>query len=116
MGSMTLEIEGWRKETESAKPEPLEHIQFTVDGDCHTALEEAEEELQRTGAAEKFIDVDPDSVELKITPDCGPVTQCQLRVYLKRSDERGHFHFVARGADDNSLIYSNAVLIESLLE
>jgi hypothetical protein len=37
-----------------------------------------------------------------------------MRVYL--SAERGQFHLVGHRASDGSLIYTNAVLIDQLLE
>jgi len=50
-----------------------------------------------------------------ITPEeCGPLSDCQLRVYLSAGDQRGQFHLVGHRASDGSLIYTNAVMIDQL--
>ncbi|MNF17463.1 hypothetical protein D3C80_2209880 [compost metagenome] len=50
-----------------------------------------------------------------VTPDeCGPLSDCQLRVYLSRDDQRGHFHLVGHRQSDGSLIFTNAVMIDQL--
>jgi len=50
-----------------------------------------------------------------VTPqECGPLSDCRLRVYLSAGDERGQFHLVGHRASDGSLIYTNAVMIDQL--
>jgi len=51
---------------------------------------------------------------LKLPEGYGPLSDCQMRVYIH--NERGQFHLVGHRASDGSLIYSNAVLIDQLID
>jgi len=109
-----LTVEGWCKVPGAENPIPLEEIRFYISPTCHLALEVAEEELLKTQAPEKFVDVDMDSLELEIPPEVGPLSDCRLRVYLGPLDSRGQFHIVAHRTSDNGLIYTNSVMVDQL--
>ena len=109
----TMTLDGWLKQDNLAKPTHIDSIHFHVSDECHLQLEGAEEELQRNHQAETFIDVDIDSMELRTSTECGPLADCQFRVYLN-ADNRGHFHLVGHRSSDNSLVYSNAVMVDQL--
>ena len=109
-----LTIEGWCKVNGQQKSTPMGEIHFYVDGDLHKGLEDAEERLQKTHEREAMVDVDMDTLELKLPEGYGPLSDCQMRVYIH--NERGQFHLVGHRASDGSLIYSNAVLIDQLLD
>ncbi|MBU6959580.1 hypothetical protein KRR23_17805 [Pseudomonas sp. CVAP len=109
-----LTIEGWCKISGNQKSIPVGEIHFDVDGPLHLRLEEAEEHLQQTHEPEAMVDVNMSSMDLIIPEGYGPLSDCQMRVYLQHS--RGQFHLVGHRASDGSLIYTNAVLIDQLLE
>ncbi|WP_454834146.1 MULTISPECIES: hypothetical protein [Pseudomonas] len=109
----TLTIEGWCKPSPDQKSIPIGEIHFYVDGPLHLRLEQAEERLQKSHEREAMVDVDMNSMELILPEGYGPLSDCQMRVYLH--DERGQFHLVGHRASDGSLIYTNAVLIDQLL-
>ncbi|MCY1275806.1 hypothetical protein D3C76_872640 [compost metagenome] len=110
----TLTIKGWCKASDAAKAIPMGNVHFRINDDAHLRLEQAEEELQETQGREKMLDIDMTTMEL-VTPDeCGPLSDCQLRVYLSRDDQRGHFHLVGHRQSDGSLIFTNAVMIDQL--
>ncbi|MFZ5959192.1 hypothetical protein ACA097_00605 [Pseudomonas sp. QL9] len=109
----TLTIEGWWKPSPDAMSTPIEDIHFYISGADHRRLEEAEEKLQRTHEKECWVDVDMSTLELEVPEGYGPLKDCQLRVYLD-FEERGHFHLVGHRANDGSLIYTNAVLVDQL--
>lgn len=110
----TLTVEGWCKPEGASKSIPIESLHFRVSEQSHLELEQAEEQLKVNHEPEAFVDVDMGSMELATSSDCGPLADCQLRVYLSPNDERGHFHLVGHKASDGSLVYSNAVLVETL--
>lgn len=111
----TLTVEGWCKKSDVHQPMPLEMISFHISDQCHLKLEAAEEELHKTNAREKFIDVDVSDLELQTPAECGPLSDCQLRVYLGGMDnDRGQFHLVGHRASDNGLVYTNAVMVDQL--
>ncbi|EXF93462.1 hypothetical protein HK44_007190 [Pseudomonas fluorescens HK44] len=109
-----LTIEGWCKISGNQKSTPVGDIHFNVDGPLHVRLEQAEEHLQKTHEREAMVDVDMETMDLILPEGYGPLSDCQMRVYLH--DERGQFHLVGHRASDSSLIYTNAVLIDQLLE
>ncbi|MHC8370710.1 hypothetical protein ACYZT2_07840 [Pseudomonas sp. MDT1-85] len=108
-----LTIEGWCKPSGAPKSTPVGEISFDVDGPLHLRLEQAEERLQKTHEREAMVDVDMNSMELILPEGYGPLSDCQMRVYLQHG--RGQFHLVGHRASDGSLIYSNAVLIDQLI-
>lgn len=110
----TLSIEGWRKPDINAKSIPIGELHFRVDEKYHLLMEQAELEMEKSHEPEKFIDVDMDTMELKVSNDCPDLINCRFRVYLNPVDHRGHFHLVAQSAQDHSLVYSNAVMIDQL--
>lgn len=111
----TLTVEGWCKTSDTQSPIPLEQIRFHINERCHRQLEAAEEELRHTQAVEKFVDVDMRELRLQTPAACGPLADCQLRVYLGGMDNsRGQFHLVGHRASDDSLVYTNAVMVDQL--
>jgi hypothetical protein len=111
----TLTIDGWCKLSADQKSLPVGDIHFYINGEVHRRLEEAEETLQRSHVPEVMLDVDMDSLGLRMPEGYDPLIDCQLRVYLKKEqdDQRGQFHLVGH-LPDGSLIYTNAVLIAQL--
>ncbi|MGI9279156.1 MAG: hypothetical protein ACR2PX_05925 [Endozoicomonas sp.] len=110
----TLTVEGWLKSAPESTPLPIEHIHFRVNEDYRLLLEQAEEELQEKQSGELFIPVDMSTMELNTSDECGPLKDCQFRVYLRPADQRGLFHLVANTGSDNSLVYSNSLLVDLL--
>ncbi|WDY56122.1 hypothetical protein [Pseudomonas sp. PSKL.D1] len=110
----TLTIEGWCKGDGDRKSTPIGEVHFDIQGPTHTKLEQAEEQLQQTHARETMVDVDMALMNLVLPEGYGPLSDCQLRVYLSQEEQRGQFHLVGHRASDGSLIYTNAVLIAQL--
>ena len=109
-----LTIEGWCKPSRDKKSTHVGEIHFYVDVPLRKRLEDAEERLQKTHEREAMVDVDMSTLELILPEGYGPLSDCQMRVYIH--NERGQFHLVGHRASDGSLIYSNAVLIDQLLD
>ncbi|VVO84673.1 hypothetical protein [Pseudomonas fluorescens] len=108
-----LTIEGWCKPSRDKKSTPVGEIHFYVDVPLRQRLEQAEEHLQKSHDREVMVDVDLATLDLKIPEGYGPLSDCQMRVYLHH--ERGQYHLVGHRASDGSLIYTNAVLIDQQL-
>mgnify|MGYP000722136575 CR=1 FL=1 len=109
----TLTIEGWSKANGDQRSTPVGDIHFDIEGATHTRLEQAEERLQQGSEKEVMVDVDMATMNLILPEGYGPLSDCQLRVYLS-DDDRGQFHLVGHRASDGCLIYTNAVLIAQL--
>lgn len=113
MSAMTLE--GWCKTTAEQKPTPLEDIRFYLTDQDRLHLEQAEVYLQENGQREMMVDADLDTLDLHMSEGYGPLADCMFRVYLGGVEHRGQFHLVGHRASDGSLIYTNAVLIDQLI-
>jgi len=111
----SFEIESWCKTDPTENSVPMGLIHFYIGGNDRVHLEEAEERLQKSGETEVMVGVDLGTLELRTPPECGPLSDCLLRVYLRPDDRRGQFHLVGHRASDGSLVYSNAVMIDSLM-
>ncbi|MDY7566662.1 hypothetical protein QN400_05960 [Pseudomonas sp. RTC3] len=109
----TLTIEGWCKISDDQKSTPVGDVHFNIEGPVHLRLEQAEERLQNGHESEVMVDVDMKSMDLIMPEGYGPLSDCQLRVYLS-DDQRGQFHLVGHRTSDGSLIYTNVVLIAQL--
>lgn len=109
-----LDIEGWCKVPGEKDPMRLERMAFWVTSDSHERMEAAEEALLASGDKELFVDVDPDTLKLETSPECGQLEDCQFRVYINSSDHRGHFHLVGHRAVDHALVYSGAVMVDQI--
>jgi hypothetical protein len=110
----TLDIEGWYQIADQEQPVRIDRMIFCVTSDSHDRMEAAEEALLASGDKEAFVDVDIDSLNLNTSPDCGPLEDCQFRVYINSSDHRGHFHLVGHRAIDHGLVYSSAVMVDQI--
>ncbi|BFM18500.1 hypothetical protein R50073_46830 [Maricurvus nonylphenolicus] len=110
----TLSVEGWHKPDMNSPSIPIGLLNFRVSEQYHLLLERAEDEMEQTHEPERFIDIDMDSMELETPAECGALKDCQLRVYLDQREHRGQFHLIAHRASDDSLVYSNAVMIDQL--
>ncbi|CAA0094756.1 Uncharacterised protein [BD1-7 clade bacterium] len=110
----TLTIEAWCKPGADSQSIPVGLMKFTVDEQYHLALEEAEQQLEDSGDSEAFVDVDLMDLDLSTSGECGSLADCQFRVYLGGMDKRGQFHLVGHRSSDGTLVYSNAVMVESL--
>lgn len=111
----TLTIEGWCKRSDDETSTPVGNIQFYVSEPTHLLMEKAEERLNNTeDESEVMVDADMATLDLILPEGCGPLSDCQFRVYLGGEDRRGQFHLVGHRASDGSLIYSNAVMIDQL--
>ncbi|MOA49647.1 hypothetical protein D3C78_1725500 [compost metagenome] len=83
-------------------------------GNHRRRLEQAEARLQQTGESEVLVEIDL-STQLVTPPECGPLSDCHLRVYLRPEEQRGQFHLIGHRASAGSLVYGNAVLIDALM-
>ena len=111
----TYMLEGWCKAEDDADPTPIESLHFRISEETHLRLEEAEQQLSDSDQEEIFVDVDLDELELQTSDDCGPLSDIRLRVYLSAADGRGNFHLAGHRASDGALVYSNAMMIETLM-
>ncbi|OZG72377.1 hypothetical protein BTA51_16750 [Hahella sp. CCB-MM4] len=110
----TMTLDSWCKPEGATKSSPLGLIRFRISDADHIRMEEAEEQLKHSDKSDAILDVDLSNLELETPPQCGKLSDCQLRVYIHKDDQRGHFHLVGHRASDGSLVYTNAVMVDLL--
>ena len=110
----TLTVEGWYKPAGTDKPVYMAELRFHISEACHLQLERAEEMLDSSETGERMVPVDMDKLKLETPPDCGPLEDCQLRVYRGGIDQRGQFHLVGRRAADHGLVYTKSIMVDQL--
>ncbi len=110
----TLTLDSWCKPQGATQSMPMGLIHFRVSEEDHLRLENAEEQLEASANDDLLLDVDMSGMEIETPQGCGPLSDCQLRVYLDKMDHRGQFHLVGHRASDGSLIYTNAVMVDQL--
>ena len=110
----TLTLDGWCKTPGTMKSEAIGFIHFRVPEKAHQQLEQLEQLLEETGEKERLLDINIAEMELETPPGFGPLSDCQLRVYIHEDDRRGHFHLVGHRASDGCLVYTNAVMVDQL--
>lgn len=111
-----FDIESWCKKSPTEKSVPVGTLRFYISDADHLNLEQAEERLQETGEQEAWVDVNPRTFNLQAPPACGPLADYRLRVYLRAEDQRGQFHLVGHRFSDGALVYSNAMMIDMLMQ
>ncbi|MFS2124329.1 hypothetical protein [Pseudomonas sp. Pseusp97] len=110
-----LTLEGWCKLTADQKPIPVTDIHFYLTDDDRLHLEQAELYLQENDRKEMMVDTNLDTLDLHMPDSVGPLADCMFRVYLGGAEHRGQFHLVGHRASDGCLFYTNAVLIDQLI-
>ncbi|MDP3848777.1 MAG: hypothetical protein Q8R10_20360 [Pseudomonas sp.] len=112
----TLNIEGWCKTGADEQSTPMGFINFHVSEADHLRLEQAEVQLQTAETPEVMVAADMSTLDLITPQECGPLTDCQYRVFLSSvsTEPRGQFHLVGHRASDGSLVYTNAVMVDQL--
>lgn len=77
-------------------------------------LEELERQLQQSSEDALLHDISPEVINLEPPASCGELKQCQLRLVHEGDLDATHVHLVARQASDDSLIYTNTVMVRML--
>ena len=77
-------------------------------------LEELEKELMQSDEDTLLRDVSPETIHLETPAACGDLKECQLRLVHENDLEASHVHVVARQASDNSLVYTDTVMVRML--
>jgi hypothetical protein len=110
----TLNIEGGCKTGADTKSSPMGFINFHLSETEHLRLEQAEMQLQTAGTPQLMVAADMRTLHLETPQECGPLADCQYRVYLSADHQRGQFHLVGHRASDGGLVYTNAVMVDQL--
>lgn len=110
----TLSIDAWCKTNANEKSTPIGLFRFFIDEETHLRLEKAEKQLEDSQETEVMVAANMDSLALETSEECGPLSDCKIRVYLDKTFHRGQFHLVGQRSSDDSHVYTNAVMIDQL--
>ena len=110
----TMTLDGWCKPQGAPKSTPIGMIHFRISEQDHLKLEQVEDELHHSVHKEAMMPLDMSGMELETPDTCGPLSDCQARIYLSPDNERGQFHLVGHRSSDGSLVYTNSVMVDQL--
>ncbi len=111
----SLTLDSFVKPENADKSQPAGMVHLEIKAADFRRLEEAEAELQREHQREMMLDVDPAELSLELPKEVRELEDCQIRVYIHDDDERGHFHLVGHRKGDHSLFYTNAVMVDYIV-
>ncbi len=110
-----LTLDSFVKPEDAMKSQPAGLVHLELKASDFRRLEEAEAQLQREHQRETMIQIDPKELNLELPKAVPALEDCQLRVYIHEDDERGHFHLVGHRRGDHSLFYTNAVMVDYIV-
>lgn len=111
----TLTIDSWCKPEGAERSMPMGEISFRVSEGYHLEMESLGERLATNAdTSQGEIPVDMSTLELKTPNECGTLLDCSFHVYVSKKDHRNHFFLKGHRAQDNALVYTNAVMVDEL--
>lgn len=110
-----LTLDSFVKPEDAMKSQPAGLVHLELKAADYRRLEEAEAQLQREQQRETMISIDPAELNLELPSQVPELEDCQLRVYIHDEDARGHFHLVGHRRGDHSLFYTNAVMVDYIV-
>ena len=111
---MHLSLEAWEKPHHSEESQGLGTLRIVIGDKEYSSLEKIERDLKESEEREALIQVSPAALSLQAPRECGPLTECKIRVYLREEDDTGHFHLVGRRAENGAPVYTNAVMLRTV--
>lgn len=112
---MQLSLETFCKGADEQSSNEIGRSAVTVSADSYRKLEALEQQLRESDQQELFADIHDTAIDVE-TPDAvDQLRQCKVRLYLDGEQQAAHFHLVGHRADDNSLIYTNPVLVRTVI-
>ena len=112
---MELSLETYVKRGATEAAEEIGRAKLVVQPGGYQHLESLESQLRETGAEEILVDFDARHIALEMPQPLAEIKEPKLRVTLEKEAALGHFHVVAKHAEDDSLIYTNTATIRTLV-
>ena len=107
---MELALETFRKPTQQAPSESIGISKVVVDETAYRALEKLERQLTASEHPVLLVAAESEPLDLEAPDAFSDLRNTRIRLFLDDTDA-GHFHFTARRAQDNSLIYTEPAMI-----
>jgi len=70
-----------------------------------------EKRLCRINQSELAVDINPDDIQMDAPSSCGRLKDCRLQLVLNVETLSSSFHFAARQASDNSVVFTDSAQI-----
>ena len=107
---MELALETFRKPAKTAPSEAIGISKVVIDETAYRALEKLEKRLTVSEESELLVAAKDEPLAIKAPEAFDDLRNTRIRLFLDDSDA-AHFHFTARRAEDNSLIYTEPAMI-----
>ena len=104
---MQFAFETFRKASSKLHSIQLGKTRLTLRKKELILLKKLAKRLLRMNQSELALNVEPDVIQVNTPSSCGPLKDCRLQLVLNHDTRVSSFHFVARQASDDSLIYTS---------
>ena len=111
---MRIALETWHTSEQTGNVQELGMSRMTIGDSEYRSLDTIEKQLREGNKREARVNVLPSRLNLETPPACGPLAECQLRVYLREEDDTGHFQLLGSRARDGGSIHTKAVMLRSV--
>ena len=111
---MRLALETWQTSDQTGNAEELGMSRLTIGDREYRSLDRIERQLREGDQREARVAMQPSRLNLETPPGCGPLAECQLRVYLREEDDTGHFQLLGTRAGDGGSVYTKAVMLRTV--
>ena len=111
---MRLAVETWLTPEHEGTAQELGVSRLTLGDSAYLSLEKIESRLRDGESREAVLNVKPSRLKVETPPECGPLSECRLRVYLREHDDTGHVQVIGRRASDGEQVQTTAVMLRTI--
>ena len=108
---MKFTFETFRKTPSKLQTVQVGKTQLTLRKKELALLEKLAKHLSGMNQSELAFTVEPDDIQVNVPLGCGRLKDCWLKLVLKDDGQTSAFHFVARLASDDSLVYTSSARV-----
>ncbi len=108
---MDISLDTFLKPEPAAASEIVGRTRLSLDEGAYRQLFELEEKLKERATRELLVDAEECAIDVNAPQEIGDLKEPQVRVFLDKEGEAGHFHLVATRASDDALVYTEPTMI-----
>lgn len=107
-GSMKYVLNTFRRTPSNDQATALGTTHLTLRKKELALMAKLENRLCRLNQSELAVDINPDDIQMEAPSDCGRLKDCRLQLVLNLETLSSSFHFAARQASDNSVVFTGS--------
>ena len=108
---MEISVDTFLKKNPRATSETVGRTTLCVEEKAFLELAEMEQTLQDSASRELTVPAAEGAIDIDAPRALGALQDPMVRVFLDRESQAGHFHLVAKRAQDQALVYTEPTMI-----